>query len=118
MVQALCEIDDSVAWLTVNHLRQKIDAMDDKQVIERSQFLVTLIDQMKPISLGPFFGIMMQDIGSLIRNEPGATALLKIVFETVSGNGISDMRRVDAVGWYLQLKHDIENRASVGSSTI
>jgi hypothetical protein len=43
---------------------------------------------------------------------------LKIVFETVSGNGISDMRRVDAVGWYLQLKHDIENRASVGSSTI
>ncbi|KAG2175163.1 hypothetical protein INT44_007651 [Umbelopsis vinacea] len=113
MVQALCEIDDSVAWLTVNHLRQHIDKLDEKDVIQRSQFLVTLIDQMKPISLGPFFSMMMNDIGNLIRNESpaSAVALLKIVFETVSGNSISDMRRVDAVGWYLQLKRDIEAKA-------
>ncbi|GAB5593923.1 hypothetical protein Unana1_08823 [Umbelopsis nana] len=118
MVQALCEIDDSVAWLTVNHLRQKIDHMEAKQVIERSQFLVTLIDQMKPISLGPFFGIMMNDIGALIRAESdtSAKALLKMVFETVSANGISDMRRVDAVGWYLQLKQDIEHRPATSKS--
>lgn len=118
MVQALCEIDDSVAWLTVNHLRQKIDHMDTKQVIERSHFLVTLIDQMKPISLGPFFGVMMNDIGALIRAESdtSAKALLKMVFETVSGNGISDMRRVDAVGWYLQLKQDIEHRPATSKS--
>jgi hypothetical protein len=65
---------------------------------------------MKPISLGPFFSMMMNDIGNLIRNESpaSAVALLKIVFETVSGNSISDMRRVDAVGWYLALKRDIE----------
>ncbi|KAH8551542.1 hypothetical protein BGW37DRAFT_44021 [Umbelopsis sp. PMI_123] len=114
MVQALCEIDDSVAWLTVNHLRQHIDKLDTQDVIQRSQFLVTLIDQMKPISLGPFFSMMMNDIGNLIRNESPASAiaLLKIVFETVSGNNISDMRRVDAVGWYLQLKRDIEAKAS------
>ncbi|KAI8578442.1 hypothetical protein K450DRAFT_246816 [Umbelopsis ramanniana AG] len=113
MVQALCEIDDSVAWLTVNHLRQHIDKLDEKDVIQRSQFLVTLIDQMKPISLGPFFSMMMNDIGNLIRNESpaSAVALLKIVFETVSGNSISDMRRVDAVCWYLQLKRDIEAKA-------
>lgn len=117
MVQALCEIDDSVAWLTVNHLRQHIDKLDEKDVIQRSQFLVTLIDQMKPISLGPFFSMMMNDIGNLIRNESptSAVALLKIVFETVSGNSISDMRRVDAVGWYLALKRDIEAKTPISN---
>jgi hypothetical protein len=32
---------------------------------------------------------------------------MKILFETVSGAGISDMRRTQAVGWFLDLKNEL-----------
>jgi hypothetical protein len=108
MVQSLCELDDAVAWLTVQHVLEKINHLDQGTV--RSEFLVLLIDLLKPLSLGPFFGqalaIVEQQIKQLETTNMQRSTL-KIVFETVSGSGISDMRRVEAVGWYLDLKRQL-----------
>ncbi|KAI8332634.1 hypothetical protein BC941DRAFT_436113 [Chlamydoabsidia padenii] len=113
MVQSLCELDDAVAWMTVQHVLEKIKQLgDDEQTITlRSEYLVLLIDLLKPLSLGPFFGQALTLVDKLIKQQETKgmqQATLKIVFETVSGSGISDMRRVEAVGWYLELKRQLD----------
>ncbi|KAI8982120.1 hypothetical protein BDF20DRAFT_865035 [Mycotypha africana] len=113
LVQALCEMDDALAWLTVNHLIQKIDSLkaNEKNVALRNQYITALIDLLKPLSLGPFFPFILKEIEMLVHSQESKEiqrATMKIVFETVSGPGISDLRRTEAVGWFLDLKHDLK----------
>lgn len=110
MVQSLCELDDAVAWMTVQHVLEKMKHLEDDQVVLRSEFLVLLVDLLKPLSLGPFFAQALVIVEQQIKQQETKDmqrSTLKIVFETVSGSGISDMRRVEAVGWYLELKRQL-----------
>ncbi|KAI8098471.1 uncharacterized protein BX664DRAFT_309539 [Halteromyces radiatus] len=112
MVQSLCELDDAVAWLTVQHVLEKINQLsNEKDASLRSEYVVLLIDLLKPLSLGPFFGKALFLVEKLIKQQETKgmqQSTLKIVYETVSGSGISDMRRVEAVGWYLELKRQLK----------
>ncbi|KAL0094080.1 hypothetical protein F4703DRAFT_1924801 [Phycomyces blakesleeanus] len=111
MTQALCDMDDAIAWLTVGHLLDKIDGLtEESQCVERSQYITVLIELMKPLSLGPFYAVYLNKLRTLVLNleTPGMQkATLKLLFETVSGTGISDMRRVETVGWFLDLKNQV-----------
>ncbi|ORZ05842.1 hypothetical protein BCR42DRAFT_427873 [Absidia repens] len=112
MVQSLCELDDSVAWLTVQHVLEKINQLQDDETATtlRSEYLVLLIDLLKPLSLGPFFSKALVIVEKLIKKQETKgmrQSTLKIVYETISGSGISDMRKVEAVGWYLELKRQL-----------
>ncbi|KAI8985907.1 hypothetical protein BDB01DRAFT_786808 [Pilobolus umbonatus] len=112
LIQSLCEMNDALAWLTVNLLIVKIHSLQsDKELTRRNEYITALIDLLKPLSLGPFFPSILDEIKTLIVNEQSRTiqtAIMKILFETVSGTGISDMRRVEAVGWFLELKHQLK----------
>ncbi|KAI9027343.1 hypothetical protein CLU79DRAFT_741460 [Phycomyces nitens] len=111
MIQSLCEMDDAIAWLTVGYLLKKVDELtDESQSVERSQYITILIEIMKPLSLGPFYAVYLNKLKTLVLNQetPGMKkATLKLLFETVSGTGISDMRRVETVGWFLDLKNQV-----------
>lgn len=109
-IQSICQLDDALAWLATEFLLDKIrsSSSDDVKV---SQYLTVLIDLIKPLSLGPFFGQLLSNIENLVLQQPTSamrTASLKIVFETVSGSAVSDLRRVEAVGWFLNLKQKVE----------
>ncbi|KAI8060355.1 hypothetical protein BC940DRAFT_312158 [Gongronella butleri] len=112
MVQSLSQLDDAVAWLTVQQALQRREKLtSEKDAVERADYLVLLIDLLKPLSLGPFFGKALYTVERLIKQLETKTmqqSTLKIVHETVSGSGISDMRRVEAVGWYLALKNQLD----------
>lgn len=112
MVQSLCEMDDAVAWLTVQHVLEKIEQLKgkDEETVLRSQYIVLFIDLLKPLSLGPYFGKALYITEKLIKQQETKAmqqSTLKILYETVSGPGISDMRKVEAVGWYLELKRQL-----------
>ncbi|KAG0170004.1 hypothetical protein DFQ30_002992 [Apophysomyces sp. BC1015] len=111
MIQSLCEMDDALSWLTVSRLTEEIHSLsEEKDAVLRSQYTVALIDLLKPLSLGPFFGQILQQIKNLVLQQETPAmrqATLKMLFETVSGSGISDMRRVEAVGWFLDLKQHV-----------
>jgi hypothetical protein len=112
LIQALCGMDDALAWLTVNQLIQKINSLtDEKDIVLRNEYITALIDLLKPLSLGPFFPSILDEIKRLILAQETPTmqkATMKILFETVSGSGISDMRRTEAVGWFLELKRELK----------
>lgn len=110
MVQSLCQMDDAIAWLATNCLLEKIEKEEDDPVV-LSQYTTALIDLIKPLSLGPFLGELLASVERLVLRQPAAemrTATLKIVFDTVSGPGISDMRRTETVGWFLQLRRKVQ----------
>ena len=111
LIQVLCGMDDALAWFTVNQLIQKIHSLNtESDIVLRNQYTTALIDLLKPISLGPFFPSLLDEIETLIVTQETPKmqkATMKILFETVSGSGISDMRRSEAVGWFLKLKHDL-----------
>ncbi|KAI8393813.1 uncharacterized protein BYT42DRAFT_552311 [Radiomyces spectabilis] len=111
MIQSLCAMDDALAWLTVARVLEKLRTLESEQdTVLQSQYTVVLIDLLKPMSLGPFLGKLLQEIEyQVLKQEtPNAReATLKIIFEVVSGTGISDMRRVEAVGWFLDLKRRV-----------
>ncbi|CAO3617403.1 unnamed protein product [Cunninghamella echinulata] len=112
MVQSLCEMDDAVAWLTVQHVLEKINQLKGKEedTVLRSQYIVLFIDLLKPLSLGPYFGKALHITEKLIKQQETKAmqqSTLKILYETISGPGISDMRKVEAVGWYLELKRQL-----------
>lgn len=111
LIQALCSMDDALAWLTVNQLIQKINSLtDEKDIVLRNEYTTALIDLLKPLSLGPFFPSILDEIKRLIlaqKTHVMQKATMKILFETVSGSGISDMRRTEAVGWFLELKREL-----------
>lgn len=114
MIQSICQVDDALAWLATEFLLDKIRSRpsDDIQV---PQYLTVLIDLIKPLSLGPFLGQLLSNIENLILQQPTSamrTASLKIVFETVSGSAVSDIRRVEAVGWFLNLKQKVETECT------
>ncbi|KAI9316799.1 hypothetical protein BX666DRAFT_1858328 [Dichotomocladium elegans] len=113
MVHSLCLMDDAISWLASNSLLDKVHRLegDDKNLVLLSEYGTVLVDLLKPLSLGPFFGQLLQEVENLVL-QPIFTpdtrqAMLKVIFETVSGTGISDMRRVDAVGWFLALKRKV-----------
>ncbi|KAG2224556.1 hypothetical protein INT45_004401 [Circinella minor] len=114
MIQSLCMMDDALSWLATNYLLDKIHALsiNEKDIVLHSQYTAALIDLLKPLSLGPFFGQLLNEVETLVlqRSMTAGTrnATLKIIFETVSGSGISDMRRVEAVGWFLELKRKVK----------
>ncbi|KAI9498499.1 hypothetical protein BDB00DRAFT_754847 [Zychaea mexicana] len=114
MIQSLCMMDDALSWLAANYLLDKIHALsvNEKDIVLVSQYTAALIDLLKPLSLGPFFGQLLSEVEALVlqRSLTAGTrnATLKIIFETVSGSGISDMRRVEAVGWFLELKRKVK----------
>lgn len=111
LIQALCDIDDALAWLTVKQLMEKINSLtSEKDIALRNQYITALIDMLKPMSLGPYFPYVASEIRQLILTQESPViqkATMKIVYETVSGAGISDMRRVEAVKWFLELKHEL-----------
>ncbi|KAF1797372.1 hypothetical protein V8B55DRAFT_1516668 [Mucor lusitanicus] len=111
LIQALCGLDDALAWLTVNQLILKIHSLnEEKDIPLRNEYTTALIDLLKPLSLGPFFPSILDEIRSLILAQETRVmqkATMKILFETVSGSGISDMRRTEAVGWFLELKREL-----------
>jgi hypothetical protein len=104
-------MDDALAWLTVNQLIEKINSLtDEKDSVLRNEYITALIDLLKPLSLGPFFPSILDEIRRLILAQETPVlqkATMKILFETVSGSGISDMRRTEAVGWFLELKREL-----------
>ncbi|CAO3622300.1 unnamed protein product [Mucor hiemalis] len=112
LIQALCGMDDALAWLTVSRLIEKIHSLNaEKDITLRSEYTTALIDMLKPLSLGPFFPSILDEVEKLIlqqESEVMQRATMKILFETVSGSGISDMRRSEAVGWFLELKHKLK----------
>ncbi|CEP12824.1 hypothetical protein [Parasitella parasitica] len=112
LIQALCGLDDALAWLTVNQLIEKIHSLkQEKEIVLRNEYTTALIDLLKPLSLGPFFPSILDEIQRLIVAQETAAmqkATMKILFETVSGSGISDMRRTEAVGWFLELKRKLK----------
>ncbi|KAG2205621.1 hypothetical protein INT46_003448 [Mucor plumbeus] len=112
LIQALCGLDDALAWLTVNQLIQKIHSLEnEKDIVLRNEYTTALIDLLKPLSLGPFFPSILDEIRKLILSQETIImqkATMKILFETVSGSGISDMRRTEAVGWFLELKRELK----------
>ncbi|KAG1457491.1 hypothetical protein G6F46_006778 [Rhizopus delemar] len=112
MVQALCEMDDALSWLTVNQLIEKINSLDqEKDIPLRSQYGTALIDLLRPLSLGPFFRSILDQVQKMVVSQETKAmqqATMKIIFDTVSGPGISDMRRTEAVGWYLDLKRQLQ----------
>lgn len=112
LIGALCSMDDALAWLTVEGLIQKIRSLtNEKDIVLRNEYTTALIDLLKPLSLGPFFPSILDEIKRLIlaqETEAMQKATMKILFETVSGSGISDMRRTEAVGWFLELKHQLK----------
>lgn len=112
MVQALCEMDDALSWLTVNQLIEKINSLDqEKDIPLRSQYGTALIDLLRPLSLGPFFRSILDQVQKMVVSQETKAmqqATMKIIFDTVSGSGISDMRRTEAVGWYLDLKRQLQ----------
>lgn len=105
-------MDDALAWLTVEGLIHKIRSLtNEKDLVLRNEYTTALIDLLKPLSLGPFFPSILDEIKRLIlaqETEAMQKATMKILFETVSGSGISDMRRTEAVGWFLELKHELK----------
>lgn len=111
LIQALCGIDDALAWLTVNQLVEKIHSLtEEKDITLRNEYITALIDLLKPMSLGPFFPSILTEVKQLITKQESPViqkATMKILFETVSGAGISDMRRTQAVGWFLDLKREL-----------
>jgi hypothetical protein len=111
LIGALCSMDDALAWLTVEQLITKIHSLNsEKDIVLRNEYTTALIDLLKPLSLGPFFPSILDEIKKLIlqqETEVMQKATMKILFETVSGTGISDMRRTEAVGWFLELKHEL-----------
>ncbi|KAI8646413.1 hypothetical protein BD408DRAFT_410188 [Parasitella parasitica] len=112
LIQALCGLDDALAWLTVNHLIEKIHSLkEEKDIALRNEYTTALIDLLKPLSLGPFFPSILDEVRRLILAQETTAmqkATMKILFETVSGSGISDMRRTEAVGWFLELKRELK----------
>jgi hypothetical protein len=112
MVQALCEMDDALSWLTVNQLIEKINSLDqEKDIPLRGQYGTALIDLLRPLSLGPFFRSILDQVQKIVVSQETKAmqqATMKIIFDTVSGPGISDMRRTEAVGWYLDLKRQLQ----------
>ncbi|KAI9262357.1 hypothetical protein BDA99DRAFT_510987 [Phascolomyces articulosus] len=114
MIQSLCMMDDALSWLAANYLIEKINTLSiqEKDSVLHSQYTTALIDLLKPLSLGPFFGQLLKVVESLVLQGSMTTgarnATMKIIFETVSGSGISDMRRVEAVGWFLELKRKVK----------
>lgn len=111
LIGALCSMDDALAWLTVEQLIAKIHSLkSEKEIVLRNEYTTALIDLLKPLSLGPFFPSILDEIKKLIvqqETEVMQKATMKILFETVSGTGISDMRRTEVVGWFLELKHEL-----------
>lgn len=112
LIQALCGMDDALAWLTVSRLIEKIHSLKaEKDITLRSEYTTALIDMLKPLSLGPFFPSILDEVEKLILQQESKVmqrATMKILYETVSGSGISDMRRSEAVGWFLELKHKLK----------
>ncbi|KAI8330404.1 hypothetical protein EDC96DRAFT_452165 [Choanephora cucurbitarum] len=108
MIQALCQLDDALAWLTVQQLIQAIDSADP---VSKGSYLTVLIDLLKPLSLGPFFGAATEQVERFIlaqETKEMQRATLKILFETLSQSaGISDMQKTEAIGWYLELKQKL-----------
>ncbi|KAI9252734.1 hypothetical protein EDC94DRAFT_525562 [Helicostylum pulchrum] len=112
LIEALCGMDDALAWLTVKQLIIKIESLtSEKDIVLRNQYTTALIDLLKPLSLGPFFPSILDETKKLIFSQETKAmqkATMKILFETVSGTGISDMRRTEAVGWFLELKQKLK----------
>ncbi|KAI9279631.1 hypothetical protein BY458DRAFT_487868 [Sporodiniella umbellata] len=116
MVQSLCEMDDALAWHTVTQLVKRIHGLDREQDLPLwTQYFTALIDLLKPLSLGPFFRSILDEVEKLTLSQETQgmqTATLQLLYETVSSPGISDMRKTEAVGWYLDLKKKVERVAS------
>ncbi|KAI7900459.1 uncharacterized protein BX663DRAFT_517699 [Cokeromyces recurvatus] len=112
LIQTLCSMDDALAWLTVNQLIEKIYSLNSEEdIVLRNEYITALIDLLKPLSLGPFFQSILDEIEKMIFAQETSVmqkATMKILFETVSGPGISDMRRTEAVGWFLKLKRQLK----------
>ncbi|KAI9487541.1 MAG: hypothetical protein EXX96DRAFT_553687 [Benjaminiella poitrasii] len=112
LVQALCGMDDALAWLTVNQLIEKIHSLgSEEDIVLRNEYTTALIDLLKPLSLGPFFSSILDEVERLVLEQETPAmqnATMKIIFEAVSGSGISDMRRTEAVGWFLKLKQQLK----------
>ncbi|ORZ01546.1 hypothetical protein BCR43DRAFT_522379 [Syncephalastrum racemosum] len=122
MVQSICQLDDALSYVACGLLLEKIRSLsDDKDLALQSQYLTAFIDLLKPMSLGPFFGQMLGEVEKLVLQQPTATmqeSTLKILFETISGSGISDMRRVEAVGWFLELKKRVAEKQKSTSAAL
>lgn len=116
-------MDDALSWLATQYLLDKIHSLtsDEKDLVLLSQYTTALIDLLKPLSLGPFFDRLLQEVETLVLHpsitHDMRTSMLKILFETVSGSGISDMRRVEAVGWFLDLKRKAEAKSTLKTTT-
>lgn len=112
LIQALCGMDDALAWLTVQQLITRVESLtDEKDIVLRNEYITALIDLLKPLSLGPFFPSILDEIEKFITKQETKEmqrATMKILFDTVSGSGISDMRRTEAVGWFLELKRKLK----------
>lgn len=112
MVQALCEMDDALAWHTVDQLIERVYSLEqEKDLPLRTQYFTALIDLLRPLSLGPFFRSILDVVEKLTilqETKSMQQATVKILYDTISGPGISDMRKTEAVGWYLDLKKKLK----------
>ncbi|CAO3658000.1 unnamed protein product [Rhizopus stolonifer] len=112
MVQALCEMDDALAWHTVDQLIERVYSLDqEKDLPLRTQYFTALIDLLRPLSLGPFFRSILDVVEKLTISQETKSmqqATVKILYDTISSPGISDMRKTEAVGWYLDLKKKLK----------
>lgn len=128
MIQSLVSTDEALAWLTVQHLLFKIESLapalssetlsdtDDRNLLARSHLLITLVDQLRPLSAVGFFRTLLARIHELVVAEPNAIArqaVMKMVFEAIAGaggEGISEVGKVEGVKWFLDLKKEVEGK--------
>jgi hypothetical protein len=113
LIQALCRIDESLAWVTTNQLITKLDTikLNNELIVIHSQYIIVLIDLLKPLSITPFFTIMLGHVQRMILTQPTKgiqKATMRMLFETISSFDISNTRKTEAIGWYLALKNKIQ----------
>jgi hypothetical protein len=112
LIQALCRTDEALAWVTTNQLITKLDTIKPNKelIVIHSQYVIVLIDLLKPLSITPFFTIMLGHVQRMILAQPTKgiqKATMQMLFETISSFDISDTRKTEAIGWYLALKNKI-----------
>ncbi|RUS19332.1 hypothetical protein BC937DRAFT_87655 [Endogone sp. FLAS-F59071] len=131
MIQSLVSTDDALAWLTVQHLMLKIESLspsssletlsdpDDRNLLVRSHLLITLVDQLRPLSAVGFFRTLLARIHELVVAEPNSMArqvVMKGVFEAIagaSGEGLSEVGKVEGVKWFLNLNKEVEKKGAM-----
>ncbi|KAF9975649.1 hypothetical protein BGZ73_000605 [Actinomortierella ambigua] len=135
LVKALSEIDDGLAWLTVERLLERIHESDHvlsevnasstaaqggatgvaaqqqlEQIRQRGELMLVAVDQLTSLNL-IFMESLGQQIRSLLAQEPSAQsrrALLKCVLDVVGSQGVDQTKREWAVKWYLGLVQDFD----------